>query len=107
MPLPAATTFEIHANIDEVISLLAGVAFSPHGADWIRPMDYALQSEENLEYINLYFTRLVLGVQLVVRILSRSPWIAGIDGNRSPASNFPTAICEQSGNPSPSSSARA
>ena len=51
---------------EALISLLAGVAFSPHATDWIRPMDYALQSEENLDYINLYFTRLVLGVQLVI-----------------------------------------
>ena len=29
-------------------------------------MEYALHSEENLDYINLYFTRLVLGVQLVI-----------------------------------------
>lgn len=49
-----------------VISLLAGVAFSPHGANLIRPLDYALGSEVDLEYITLYFTRLVLGVQLVL-----------------------------------------
>lgn len=29
-------------------------------------MEYALNSEENLDYITLYFTRLVLGVQLVL-----------------------------------------
>ena len=29
-------------------------------------MEYALHSEENLDYITLYFTRLVLGVQLVL-----------------------------------------
>jgi sodium/hydrogen antiporter len=49
-----------------VISLLAGVAFSPPAANWIRPMEYAIHSAENLDYITLYFTRLVLGVQLVL-----------------------------------------
>lgn len=49
-----------------VISLLAGVVFSPHAANFIRPKDYALGSEENLEEITLYFTRLVLGVQLLL-----------------------------------------
>jgi len=48
-----------------VISLLAGVLFGP-GARWIRPDEYALHSEENLEYINLYLCRMVLGVQLVI-----------------------------------------
>jgi NhaP-type Na+/H+ or K+/H+ antiporter len=51
---------------DLVISMLAGTAFSPHGANFIRPMDYALGSETNLEAITMYFTRLVLGVQLVL-----------------------------------------
>jgi len=49
-----------------VISLLAGVAFSPHAANFIRPEDYALHDEVNLETITLHFTRLVLGVQLVL-----------------------------------------
>lgn len=49
-----------------MISLLAGVLFSPHAANFIRPQDYALGSQENLEEITLYFTRLVLGVQLVL-----------------------------------------
>jgi NhaP-type Na+/H+ or K+/H+ antiporter len=49
-----------------VISLLAGIVFSPHAANFIRPIDYALGSEQNLEEITLYFTRLVLGVQLVL-----------------------------------------
>lgn len=48
-----------------VISLLAGVLFGS-GAKWIRPDEYALHSEENLEYIDLYLCRLVLGVQLVI-----------------------------------------
>ena len=51
---------------EALISLLAGVTFSPHALNWIRPLDYALGSEENLGLINLYFTRLVLGVQLVL-----------------------------------------
>ncbi|CRG83190.1 Na(+)/H(+) antiporter 1 [Talaromyces islandicus] len=51
---------------EALISMLAGTAFSPHGANFIRPMDYALGSETNLETITMYFTRLVLGVQLVL-----------------------------------------
>lgn len=42
------------------------MAFSPHGANFIRPLEYAQGSEVNLEAIILYFTRLVLGVQLVL-----------------------------------------
>lgn len=53
-------------NSGPVISLLAGVAFSPHAANFIRPEDYALHSRENLDAITLHFTRLVLGVQLVL-----------------------------------------
>ena len=49
-----------------VISLLTGLTFSPHAANLIRPLDYALGSELNLEAITLYFTHLVLGVQLVL-----------------------------------------
>lgn len=48
-----------------VISLLAGVAFSPPAANLIRPLDYA-GSQNNLNDITLYFSRLVLGVQLVL-----------------------------------------
>ncbi|KAJ5272814.1 Cation/H+ exchanger [Penicillium angulare] len=51
---------------EALISLLAGVVFSPHAANFIRPGDYALHSEANLEAITLNFTRLVLGVQLVL-----------------------------------------
>ncbi|KAL4871378.1 hypothetical protein BDV12DRAFT_164185 [Aspergillus spectabilis] len=51
---------------EALISLLAGVAFSPHAANFIRPLDYALGTEQNLEQITLCFTRLVLGVQLVL-----------------------------------------
>ncbi|KAL8875052.1 MAG: hypothetical protein Q9198_006538 [Flavoplaca austrocitrina] len=50
---------------EALISLLVGVAFS-HGANWLRPYEYALNSEENIDLITLYFSRLVLGVQLVL-----------------------------------------
>lgn len=49
-----------------VISLVAGLIFSPHATNFIRPLDYALGDYESLETITLYFTRLVLGVQLVL-----------------------------------------
>ncbi len=49
-----------------MISLLAGVAFSPHAANFVKPLDYANGSETDLATITLYFTRLVLGVQLVL-----------------------------------------
>lgn len=51
---------------EALISLLFGVAMSPHGTNWVRPLEYALGSETNLDHILLYFTRLVLGVQLVI-----------------------------------------
>ncbi|KAL4905365.1 hypothetical protein BDW74DRAFT_152511, partial [Aspergillus multicolor] len=51
---------------EALISLLAGVAFSPHAANFIRPLDYALGTDQNLDQITLCFTRLVLGVQLVL-----------------------------------------
>ncbi|EPE30859.1 hypothetical protein GLAREA_03826 [Glarea lozoyensis ATCC 20868] len=50
---------------EALISLLAGVTFSPHATNFIKPLDYA-GSEANLDAITLYFTRLVLGVQLVL-----------------------------------------
>ncbi len=49
-----------------MISLLAGITFSPHAANFLRPLDYAGGSQESLDSITLYFTRLVLGVQLVL-----------------------------------------
>lgn len=49
-----------------VISLLAGIVFSPHALNWIRPLEYAENISENVDYITLYFSRLVLGVQLVI-----------------------------------------
>lgn len=48
-----------------VISLLAGVTFSPHAANFIRPLEYT-GTEHNLNTVTLAFTRLVLGVQLVL-----------------------------------------
>ncbi|KAJ6096716.1 Cation/H+ exchanger [Penicillium sp. IBT 16267x] len=51
---------------EALISLLAGVIFGPNAANFIRPEDYALHSAANLEAITLNFTRLVLGVQLVL-----------------------------------------
>ncbi|KAF9878570.1 sodium/hydrogen exchanger family protein [Colletotrichum karsti] len=50
---------------EALISLLAGVAFSPPAANLIRPLEYA-GSEENVESVTLAFSRLVLGVQLVL-----------------------------------------
>lgn len=49
-----------------VISLLAGVAFSPAAANLIKPLEYTLGSEEDLNIVTLSFTRLVLGIQLVL-----------------------------------------
>jgi NhaP-type Na+/H+ or K+/H+ antiporter len=49
-----------------VISLIAGLIFSPHATNFVRPDEYAIQDPEVLESITLYFTRLVLGVQLVL-----------------------------------------
>ncbi|KAI1973256.1 hypothetical protein LOZ53_004096 [Ophidiomyces ophidiicola] len=51
---------------EALISLLAGVAFSPNAANFIRPLEYAQGSQASLEAITLYFTRLVLGVQLII-----------------------------------------
>lgn len=48
------------------MSLVAGIIFSPHATNLLRPLDYAQGNAETLESITLYFTRLVLGVQLVL-----------------------------------------
>jgi NhaP-type Na+/H+ or K+/H+ antiporter len=42
------------------------VIFSPHATNLIRPIDYALGDIETLDTITLYFSRLVLGVQLLI-----------------------------------------
>jgi NhaP-type Na+/H+ or K+/H+ antiporter len=41
------------------------VTFSPHGINLVRPLEYA-GSQANLNAVTLYFSRLVLGVQLVL-----------------------------------------
>ena len=48
------------------ISTFAGLIFSPHATNFIKPLEYARDNEEYLEIITLYFSRLVLGVQLVL-----------------------------------------
>lgn len=48
-----------------VISLLAGIVFGPRALNWVRPQEYA-GSLDNLNDVTLLFTRLVLGVQLVL-----------------------------------------
>ncbi|KAI1506557.1 Sodium/hydrogen exchanger family-domain-containing protein [Biscogniauxia marginata] len=50
---------------EALISLLAGVAFSPHATNFIRPLEYA-GSQESVDSITMQFTRLVLGIQLVL-----------------------------------------
>ncbi|KAF2165130.1 hypothetical protein M409DRAFT_67414 [Zasmidium cellare ATCC 36951] len=62
---------------EALISTLFGVIFSPHAANFIRPLEYANGNEQDLETITLYFTRLVLGVQLVlagVQLPSKYLW---------------------------------
>ncbi|GIZ46314.1 hypothetical protein CKM354_000944300 [Cercospora kikuchii] len=62
---------------EALISTIAGLLFSPHAANFIRPLDYADNNPEDLETITLYFTRLVLGVQLVlagVQLPSKYLW---------------------------------
>lgn len=62
---------------EALISTLFGVVFSPHALNWIRPLEYANGSEVDLETITLYFSRLVLGVQLVlagVQLPSKYLW---------------------------------
>ena len=49
-----------------VISLLVGFAVSPYAANFIKPLQYALGSEDDLVAITLAFTRLVLDIQLVI-----------------------------------------
>ncbi|KAG9246110.1 Sodium/hydrogen exchanger family-domain-containing protein [Calycina marina] len=51
---------------EALISLLAGVTFSPHAANFIRPLQYTSGSQADLDSVTLYFSRLVLGVQLVL-----------------------------------------
>lgn len=51
---------------EALISTLAGLVFSEHATNFIRPLELANGNEEDLETITLYFSRLVLGVQLVL-----------------------------------------
>ena len=51
---------------EPLISLIAGIIFSPHATNFINPLHIANGVEDNLDLITLYFTRLVLGVQLVL-----------------------------------------
>ncbi|KAI9685951.1 MAG: hypothetical protein M1820_010711 [Bogoriella megaspora] len=51
---------------EALISLIAGLILSPHAANFIKPLEFASGSQANLDTITLYFTRLVLGVQLVI-----------------------------------------
>ncbi|TKA25545.1 hypothetical protein B0A50_05406 [Salinomyces thailandicus] len=51
---------------EAMIATLFGIIFSPHALNWVRPLEYANGSEEDLETITYYFVRLVLGVQLVL-----------------------------------------
>ncbi|KAK5172766.1 uncharacterized protein LTR77_002886 [Saxophila tyrrhenica] len=51
---------------EALISTITGLAFSPHGANFLKPLQYANENEHDLETITLYFSRLVLGVQLVL-----------------------------------------
>ncbi|CAO2648560.1 Nn.00g078270.m01.CDS01 [Neocucurbitaria sp. VM-36] len=59
--------FKEHFYLSEaLISLVAGLIFSPHATNFLRPDEYALHNVEILDTITLYFTRLVLGIQLVL-----------------------------------------
>lgn len=62
---------------EALISTLAGLIFSPHATNFIKPLEYANESLQDLETITLYFSRLVLGVQLVlagVQLPSKYLW---------------------------------
>ncbi|OAQ60927.1 Na/H antiporter [Pochonia chlamydosporia 170] len=77
---------ETYYMSEALISLLVGVAFGPHAANWIRPWSYAAchrdgltdaQCDDRLMAITLNFSRLVLGVQLVlagVQLPSKYLW---------------------------------
>ena len=51
---------------EALISTFAGLVFSPHATNFLKPLDYANNNEVDLETVTLYFSRLVLGVQLVL-----------------------------------------
>jgi NhaP-type Na+/H+ or K+/H+ antiporter len=49
-----------------VIALVFGLVLGPHGTNFIRPLDYANGDNHRLDSTTLAFSRLVLGVQLVL-----------------------------------------
>lgn len=51
---------------EALLATVVGLIFSPHALDWIKPLEFANGNPEDLQTITLYFTRLVLGVQLVL-----------------------------------------
>ena len=51
---------------EALISTIFGIIFSPHATNFVKPLEFANNNAEDLETITLYFTRLVLGVQLVL-----------------------------------------
>lgn len=51
---------------EPLISLIAGVIFSPHATNFIKPLEIAEGSAANLDTITLYFSRLVIGVQVLL-----------------------------------------
>ncbi|KAH8175192.1 sodium/hydrogen exchanger family protein [Sarocladium implicatum] len=76
-----------HLYLSEaLIALLAGLAFGPQGADFIRPRSYiecdndhltTVDCERRLDDVTLNFSRLVLGIQLVlagVQLPSKYLW---------------------------------
>ncbi|RDA82481.1 hypothetical protein CP532_2854 [Ophiocordyceps camponoti-leonardi (nom. inval.)] len=71
---------------EALISLLVGVGLGPNGANWLRPREYAecywegvstAECNGNIDGVTMAFSRLVLGVQLVlagVQLPSRYLW---------------------------------
>lgn len=62
---------------EALISTIAGLVFSPHATNFLKPLQYANNNQVDLETVTLYFTRLVLGVQLVlagVQLPSKYLW---------------------------------
>lgn len=62
---PIVTLSHATRSHNSVISLVAGVIVSPNAANIVKPLEYT-GSEANLNTVTLYFSRLVLGVQLVL-----------------------------------------
>ena len=65
IPLDCSADLGIVLN-STVISMLAGIIFSPHATNLIKPLQYASGSQKDLGTVTLSLTRLVLGVQLVL-----------------------------------------